>query len=191
VVQPVVRRGWIFLAVTVAVLVAAVGAGVIVRELRPTAEVVGGGSAGNKAPPRVSQPGPTTVALVEDAAVHPDADRVRTVLQKYFDAINAGDYQLWRSVVTPQQARDTGEAAWRHQYRSTLDGSIVLHRLEPRVGGGLIALLSFTSLQDPADAPPDLPVRCLRWWVSYPLIGEGKALHLSPSLPNANLRVPC
>ncbi|MGH4001180.1 MAG: hypothetical protein ACRDTJ_27405, partial [Pseudonocardiaceae bacterium] len=184
-VQPVVRRGWVLLAVTVAVLAAAVGAGVVVRELQPTAEVGGAGSVGNDAPPRVPEPGPTTVVLVEDAAVHPDADRVRTVLQKYFDAINAGDYQLWRSAVTPQQARDTREAAWRAQYRSTLDGSIVLHRLEPRAGGGLVALLSFTSLQDPADAPPDLPVRCLRWWVSYPLIGEGQALRLSPSLPNA------
>ncbi|MGH3934613.1 MAG: hypothetical protein ACRDS1_06500 [Pseudonocardiaceae bacterium] len=190
-VQPVLRRGWVFLVVTIAVLTAAVGAGLVVREPQPTAGAGGAGSVGNDVPPHVPEPGPTTVTLVEDAAAHPDADRVRTVLQKYFDAINAGDYKLWRSAVTPQQARDTGEAAWRDQYRSTLGGSIVLHRLEPRAGGGLVALLSFTSLQDPADAPPDVPVRCLRWWVSYPLIGEGDALRLSPSSPNANLRVPC
>jgi hypothetical protein len=177
--------------VTFVVLFAAVGAGVVVRELQSTTEGGRAGSVGHDSSPPVPEPGSATVTLVEDAAVHPDADRVRTVLQKYFDAINAGDYQLWRSAVTPQQARATGEAAWRGQYRSTLDGSIVLHRLEPRAGGGLVALLSFTSLQDPADAPPDLPVRCLRWWVSYPLINEGEALRLNPSVPNANLRVPC
>ncbi|HEX8761289.1 MAG TPA: hypothetical protein VF734_15225 [Pseudonocardiaceae bacterium] len=178
---------------TVTVLAAAVGAGVLVRRMQPTASADGAASIANNAPPRAPapRPGPATVALVEDVAVHPDADRVRLVLQKYFDAINAGDYKLWRSTVTPQHARDTGEAAWRDQYRSTLDGSIVLHRLEPRAGGGLVALLSFTSLQDPADAPPELPVRCLRWWVSYPLIGGADELRLSPSSPSTSLRVPC
>ena len=179
------------LAVTVVVLVAAVGAGLLLREPQTAAGAGSGGSIATNAPPRGPEPGPATVTLVEDAAVHPDAVRVRTVLQKYFDAINTGNYKLWRSTVTPQRARDTGEAAWRDQIRSTLDGSIVLHRLEPRAGGGLMALLSFTSLQNPADAPPELPVRCLRWWVSYPLIGEGDELRLSPGSPNANLRVPC
>jgi hypothetical protein len=140
--------------VTAAVLAAAVGAGVLVRELQPTASADGAASTVNNAPPRAPAPGPATVALVE-------------------------------------YARDTGEATWRDQYRSTLDGSIVLHRLEPRAGGGLVALLSFTSLQDPADAPPELPVRCLRWWVSYPLIGEADELRLSPNSPGASLRVPC
>ncbi|HKR50986.1 MAG TPA: hypothetical protein VJT72_15655 [Pseudonocardiaceae bacterium] len=185
------QRGWVFLAVTVAVLVAAVGTGMLVREWQPAAGAAGAAPIVTNPPPRAPEPGPATVALVEDVAVHPDADRARRVLQKYFDAINAGDYKLWRSAVTPQRARDTGEAAWRDQYRSTLDGSIVLHRLEPRAGGGLVALVSFTSLQNPADAPPELPVRCLRWWVSYPLIGEGDELRLSPGAPSANLRVPC
>ena len=178
---------------TVTVLAAAVGAGVLVRRMQPTASADGAASIANNAPPHAPapRPGPATVALVEDVAVHPDADRVRLVLQKYFDAINAGDYKLWRSTVTPQHARDTGEAAWRDQYRSTLDGSIVLHRLEPRAGGGLVALLSFTSLQDPADAPPELPVRCLRWWVSYPLVGDGDQLRLGPSSPTANRLAAC
>jgi hypothetical protein len=181
----------VLLAVTVVVLAAAVGTGVLVRELQPTAGASGAVSIGNNPPPTLREQGPATIALVEDVAVHPEANRVRTLLQKYFDAINAGDYPLWRSTVTPQRARDTGETVWRDQYRSTLDGSIVLHRLEPRAGGGLVALLSFTSVQDPADAPAELPVRCLRWWVSYPLIGEGDELRLSPASPSANLRVPC
>ncbi len=179
------------LAVTVVVFAAAAGAGLLVRELQPAAGAGGGGSIATNAPPRGPEPGPTTVALVEDVLAHPDAARVRTVLQKYFDAINAGDYRLWRSTVTTQRARDAGEAAWREQFRSTLDGSIVVHRLEPRAGGGLVALLSFTSLQDPADAPPELPVRCLRWRVSYPLSDEGGELRLSPGLSSADLAVPC
>jgi hypothetical protein len=183
-----VRRGWVLLAVVVLVLAGVVGTRVLLRELQPTA---GAAPIVNNPSPHAPEPGPATVMLVEDVAAHPDADRVRRALQKYFDAINAGDYKLWRSTVTPQRARDTGETAWRNQYRSTIDGSIVLHRLEPRAGGGLVALLSFTSLQNPADAPPELPVRCLRWWVSYPLIGEGDELRLSPGPLSASLRVPC
>ena len=68
---------------------------------------------------------------------------------------------------------------------------MVVHRLEPRAGGGLVALTSFTSLQNPADAPPELPVRCLRWWVSYPLIGEGDQLRLGPTSPTANRLAAC
>ncbi len=185
------RRGWAFLAVVAVVFAGAVGAGVLLRELQPAAGAADAASIGNNPPPRAPEPGPATVAVVEDVAVHPDAAQVRALLQRYFDAINAGDYKLWRSTVTPQQVRDTGESAWREQYRSTLDGNIVLHRLEPRAGGGLVALLSFTSVQNPADAPPELPVRCLRWWMSYPLIGEGNELRLGSVSPSASLRVPC
>jgi hypothetical protein len=188
------RRGWIFLLVMI-VLASAAGFGFLLRDQRPVAEVGTvnslGGAIGRNAPPRRPEPGPPTVVLVEDVALNPDADRIRTILQTYFDAINAGDYKLWRSAVIPQWARDTGEAAWRAQYRSTLDGSMVVHRLEPRIGGGLVALTSFTSLQNPANAPPELPVRCLHWWVSYPLIGQGDALRLGPSAPTANLLAAC
>ncbi len=179
------------LVVGVVVLVAAVGAGVLLRESLPGAGTAGAASIANNPPLAPREPGPPTVAMVDDVAVHPDANQVRALLQKYFDAINAGDYKLWRSTVTARQARETGESAWREQYRSTLDGNIVLHRLEPRADGGLIALLAFTSVQSPADAPPELPVRCLRWWGSYPLISEGDQLRLSPTSPSADLRMPC
>lgn len=181
--------------VVLVVLAGAVGAGVLLRDVQPATGAGRNGSIGDsigsKASPRSPEPGPATVMLVEDVAVHPDADRIRKVLQTYFDAINAGDYPLWRSAVIPQLARDIGESAWHAQYRSTLDGGIVVHRLEPRPGGGLVALTSFTSLQNPADAPPEVPVRCLRWWVSYPLIGEGDQVRMGPTAPSANLRAPC
>jgi hypothetical protein len=191
----VARRGWILLGVVIIVLSGAVGVGMVLRDLAPAAAPNGiassGGSIGTRVAPKGPEPGAATVVLAEDAAVHPDADRIRKVLQKYFDAINAGDYPLWRSAVIPQWARDIGESAWHGQYRSTLDGTIVVHRLEARPGGGLVALTSFTSLQNPADAPPEVQVRCLRWWVSYPLIGEGDQLRMGPTAPSANLRAPC
>ncbi|MDQ2880053.1 MAG: hypothetical protein M3Y48_02045 [Actinomycetota bacterium] len=196
--QHVARRGWILFGVVIVALACAVGVGLVLRDLAPdpgsdriSTGASSGSSISNRVPPKGPEPGPATVVLAEDVAVHPEADRIRKVLQKYFDGINAGDYPLWRSAVIPQWARDIGESAWHGQYRSTLDGTIVVHRLEPRPGGGLVALTSFTSLQNPADAPPEVPLRCLRWWVSYPLIGEGDQLRMGPTAPSANLRAPC
>jgi hypothetical protein len=194
----VIRRRRALLVVLTLVLASAVGAGLLLRGLQPPERVAGAaqmGSISNRATPRPPEPGPATVVLVEDVALHPNADRIRKLLQQYFDAINTGDYPLWRRSVIPQWARDLGERAWHGQYRSTLDGSIVVHRLEPRAGGGLLALTSFTSLQNPADAPRELPVRCLRWWVSYPLIGPLNGpedqLRLGPSSLSVNLRAAC
>lgn len=179
------------LLLVVVVLAGAVGVGVLLQDRQLIAGAGSGPSIVQTVSPRPPEPGPATVVLAEDVMRHPGAERIRKVMQQYFDAINTGDYQLWSGAVIPQWARDTGEAAWRAQYRTTLDGSMVVHRLEPRAGGGLIALTSFSSLQNPADAPPELPVRCLRWWVSYPLIGEGEALRLGPTTPTANRLVAC
>lgn len=180
-----------FLLVMVVVLGGAAGVGILLQDQQRLARDGSGPSVVTTVPPRSPEPGSATVLLVEDVVRHPSAERIRKVMQQYFDAINAGDYKLWSGAVIPQLARDTGEADWRAQYRSTLDGSMVVHRLEPRAGGGLVALTSFTSLQNPADAPPELPVRCLRWWVSYPLIGEGEALRLGPAAPTANRLAAC
>ena len=184
---------WAITAVALVVLVAAAAAGFVLRELQrgPSADAGDPPASTTSAVPASEQPGSALVRLVADVEAHPDADQVRTLLQDYFDAINAGDYMLWSSTVTASRVQNIGRSAWREQYRSTLDGSIVVHRLEPRPGGGLIALLSFTSVQDPVDAPPDLPVRCLRWQVSYSLIDEGDDLRLAATSPNASLRAPC
>ena len=187
------RRGWVILAVGVLVLLGGAGGGVLVRQL----EAAAGGDEDAPVAPTSSvvaptkEPGARTVELVEDVAAHPDAEPVRTVLQNHFDAINDGDYELWVDTVTGARARATTRGAWRSQYRTTLEGSIVVHRLEPRLGGGLTALLSFTSVQDPADAPPDMPVTCLRWRVSYTLVDEAGELRLALTSPSASLRAPC
>jgi hypothetical protein len=179
--------------VVVVLLLVAAGAGVLLRELQGGAAVRASGPPASPTSvlAAADQPGPKSVSLVADVAAHPQAEQVRTLLQDYFHAINTGDYELWRSTVTADQVRDTAWGAWHQQYRSTLDGNIVVQRLEPRPGGGLVALLSFTSVQDPADAPRDLPVRCLRWRVSYPLVSEAGELRIGPAAPTAALHAAC
>lgn len=176
------------------VLAAAAGAGALLRDLQRNGSWTGVGDPVGSTTSVVEpaeQPGPRTLTFVADVEAHPAADQVRALLQSYFDAINKGDYELWSSTVTAERVQNTGRKAWIEQYRTTLDGSVVVHRLEARPGGGLIALLSFTSVQDPAYAPPDVPVRCLHWRVSYPLVGELDKLRLASASPNASQRTPC
>ncbi|MGH4018413.1 MAG: hypothetical protein ACRDT0_04050 [Pseudonocardiaceae bacterium] len=185
-VRSAASRWWVAAAVVIGVLGAAAGVGAVFRQPAP-----GVPASTTTPPPLGEQPGPRTVRFSPDAAVHPDRDSVRALLQGHFDAINLGDYRRWTTTVVAERAEQTSEDVWREQYRSTTDGSIVVHRMEPRPGGGLTVLLSFTSVQDPVDAPGDAPLRCLRWRVSYPVVTESDQLRIGPGDPDTSLREPC
>lgn len=184
------------MAVTLGVLAAAAGVGAALRQ-PPGAAAAGGLSAAPTMPAPTTtpapeeQPGARTVTFSADTADHPDSDAVRALLQGYFDAVSLGDYRRWTTTVVGDRAEATPEYAWREQYGSTTNGSVVVHRLEPRPGGGLLVLLSFTSVQDPADAPGDAPFRCLRWRVSYPVLTESGQLRLGKDDPDISLKEPC
>jgi hypothetical protein len=182
-------------AVSAVVLVLAVGAGLLLRDPLPEpAATPAGGAALDPATtrqlPAGEQPGSPTVRFTEDAAAHPDRDAVRHLLQAHFDAINLGDYAGWTSTVVSERAAGTSEQQWREQYGTSIDGGILVYRMEPRPGGGLTVLLSFTSVQDPADAPEEAPFRCLRWHVSYP-VAESGGLRLAPTDPDTSRKARC
>ena len=119
--------------------------------------------------PPAAQPGPRVVVGTEDATAHPLYEQTRTLLQTFFDAINNRDYDKWRSVVTRVRAEQQPEDVWVRSYRSSHDGSIVIYRIEMGRDGTARVLLSFVSTQDVKDAPPELPVSCIRWHVVFPL----------------------
>lgn len=141
--------------------------------------------------PPAEQPGPTLVTLAAQALAHPDGEPVRRLLQQHFDAITVGDFDSWIGTVTEEQAAGTDRAVWQRQYRSTRDGSIRVQHIQPELGGGLRVLIAFTSVQDPMDAPADAPFRCLRWWVSYPVVFESGALRIAPSDPDNSQHAAC
>ncbi len=190
-----VRYGW-WAAASAVVLVLALGAGLLLRDPVPDP---GEAPAGDTAPgpattrqlPPGEQPGSRMVRFTEDAAAHPDRRAVQHLLQAHFDAINLGDYAGWASTVVGERAAGTSEGEWREQYGTSIDGSILVHRMEPRPGGGLTVLLSFTSLQDPADAPEEAPFRCLRWHVSYPVVPESGGLRLGLADPETSRKARC
>lgn len=176
------------------VLVLAVGAGLLLRDPAGEPATVGSRDAPVTTTRQLSpaeQPGPRMVRFAEDAAEHPGRDAVQGLLQGHFDAINVGDYAGWRSTVVDERAAGAPEYIWREQYATSTDGTILVHRIEPRPGGGLTVLLSFTSVQDPDDAPEDAPFRCLRWHVSYPMVSEAGQLRLGSGDPDTSRRSRC
>ncbi|PPK69183.1 hypothetical protein V5P93_001561 [Actinokineospora auranticolor] len=166
------RQRWLLPVVLVAVVICAAAA-MVARELYAT----GNATAATPSPilpsenviPPSARPGPRDVRATQDAIRHPLYETVRQLLQTHFDAINGKNYARWRTTVTDARAKDMPEDNWRSAYRSTQDGTIVVYRIETGPANNARVLLSFVSQQDPADAPLELPVGCIRWNVVFPL----------------------
>lgn len=147
---------------------------------------------GPQAPPAVipspsvspsEPPGPRAVKGTLDATGHPLFGTVRELLQRYFDAINNKDYAAWQGTVIEERAERQPRDRWLRDFRTTRDGNAVIYRIEMSENDTARVLLTFTSVQDPADAPRELPAACINWSVVFPivLVGDGWKLDASPA----------
>jgi hypothetical protein len=172
----------LLIPVLLAVLAFALGGGLLARELyesaAPGADAPVVSDSTVVAPEQ--QPGPPVVQLTDDAARHPRGETVRRLLQTHFDAINGRNYARWKTTVTRERIRDKPRESWLADYRSTRDGSILVHRIERALGGRLSVLVAFTSTQDVADAPPQLPAGCIRWRLRLPVVTENGQWKIGP-----------
>ncbi|MFC5287607.1 hypothetical protein ACFPM7_11150 [Actinokineospora guangxiensis] len=182
------RQTWLLPAVLIAVVVTAAG-GLLARDLyaesapattqRPVVP-------STSAVPPSEQPGSRAVQGTEDAIRHPMYETVRQLLQTHFDAINGRSYERWMTTVTSTHIENRPEDDWRVAYRSTQDGSVVVHRIEAGPADRARVLLGFTSTQDLADTPPELPETCIRWRVVYALAVENGAWRIDAGTTGAS-----
>ncbi len=178
--------------VTLVVLMAAVGGGLTARGFYgESASDPSESAPRTSAPATQGRPGPAVVELAPGAVEHPDHRTVRSMLQILFYSINANRYDQWRTTVVEERQRTMPESEWREAYGSTRDGSIRVHTIRPGPDDSVRVLLSFTSVQDPEDAPPETPVDCLRWHVVYPLVKDSGGLRLDTNLPGSSQHSPC
>jgi hypothetical protein len=117
--------------------------------------------------PPTEQPGPSAVQGTTDAVGHPLYGTVQRLLQTYFDGINSKDYDRWASAVTLERQKLLRPEKWHADFQSTQDGSIVVYRIETETDDTARVLLTFTSTQDPASGPLELPVGCIHWNVVW------------------------
>ncbi len=123
--------------------------------------------------------GPATVELSADAANHSAATTVRDLLTKHFDAINDKDYQTWATTVVPARVTGQPKTAWDDAYDSTTDGTIRISRIDEQGPNRLLALVSFTSTQDPSSGPERFKLPQLCWRVAFQLVGDPPLIDVS------------
>lgn len=171
-------RLWIaLLAVVVITAAAGLGAHYLYRdrtETTVTSIVAEGAASGSKTPSATGgQPGSGTVAGTQDAVAHPQFAAIKDMTQDYFDGINQRNYEKFAGAITRARADQEPKSKFDHDFKSTMDRDILIYRIEAAPQGRLRVLLGFTSVQDPADAPPELQVPCINWHVVWPLVKDG------------------
>lgn len=133
--------------------------------------------------------GDPRVELSADAAAHPAATLVRDRVQLYFNAINTRDHATWTQVVSPDRAAQQPREQWLDGVGTTTDGTIRVDRIDPAPGGGVLALVRFVSVQDPADGPPGLQVGRICWQAAYAMAGSPPQLQAGDE--DSVLGAPC
>ncbi len=136
----------------------------------PPVSATAGPTAGSSATATATASGKgPLVAAAPALAERPETAAVVRLLTSYFGAINSRDFEAARATLVRRDGLPATEAEFQDQYRSTHDEDVRLLGLSPTGSGGYLATVSFTSYQNPADAP-DKTSSCLIWSVSYPLV---------------------
>jgi hypothetical protein len=199
--RPDRRRTWIFvLAAVIVVLGAGGGAYALTRPSRPGTPTAGqsAGPAATSAPaatttaptaptaatsdtavPSASpSPSPTpsptrtgTVQVVPAAANDPAEPQVLAYVTRYFNAINAHDYNAYYRLLDAQEQAGESRASFDSGYATTKDSHEVLTGIEDTGGGDVTANLSFTSRQNPSNSVDSSA--CNTWQISLYLVPQG------------------
>jgi hypothetical protein len=92
------------------------------------------------------------VAVSSSAAANPAAARVRTLLERYFAAINTHDYAAYSGLLDAQMQQQNPQSKFASGYATTRDSAETLTSIASTGGGSLAATVTFTSHQSPADS---------------------------------------
>ena len=140
---------------------------------------------GPTTPAPTPSPSPTqplasdTVAVSNAAAGNPRHVAVVSFLQTYFTAINSRDYRAYLGLLGPEAQATYTRRAFMHGYRSTSDSAERLKRIYA-AGAGTVAVVTFTSHQDPRDSVNGQE-SCTRWRISLYLQPTGTGYTMVPA----------
>jgi hypothetical protein len=105
------------------------------------------------------------VTIAGDVSQDPDVSSVATFLNQYFTAINDHDYQSYISLLSPQDGQGLTQEQFDNGYGSTVDSAETLLTISTAANGDLVASVTFTSHQNPADSP-NQQESCTDWKIS-------------------------
>ncbi len=164
-----------------------------------TGRANGGGHSPTPAPTTSAptpSPSPTqplasdTVIVSPTAAGNPQHAAVVSFLEAYFTAINSRDYHAYLSLLGPVAQATYTHRDFMRGYRSTSDSAEKLKRIYT-AGGDTVAVVTFTSHQDPGDSV-NSQESCTRWRISLYLQPTGTSYTMVPALPGYHpIYAPC
>jgi len=139
------------------------------------------------APAPSPSPSPTqqlasdSVAVSGAAASSPQRAGVVSFLEAYFTAINSHDYHGYRRLLGPQARAAFTRSQFTQGFRSTSDSMEKVKRIFT-AGGDTVAVVNFTSHQDPADSVNGQE-SCTRWHISLYLQPTVTGYTIGPAPP--------
>jgi hypothetical protein len=132
--------------------------------------------------PAPASPGGITVAIGPSAAQQPGAAQVAAFMAGYFTVINQRDYQGYMGKFDDQARPDYTRPKFLAEFSSTTDTAPALTALSP-VGGGLLATVTFTSHQNPAQSYTH--TACTAWTQRLYLEDSGASYLIAPPPPGS------
>jgi hypothetical protein len=154
----------------------------------PTGSPTGSPSAPPSTPPSTPTPLPPAESgpLVVPAPAltgRPETTAVVALFTRYFDGINRRDYEAVQGTFTDEGRPIRDRATFEDQYRTTRDSDVRVLGIAMTDDGYLVSI-SFTSHQNPADAPADARSACVTWSMSYPVVRSDGGGLLIAARPN-------
>lgn len=117
-----------------------------------------------------------TVRVVGNAQGSADADEVRELVQRNFDAINAHDFAAWKATVTAQQGNDAKQDRWEEDYSTTRNRNVRIVGIAADLSS---VDLTFTSYQAKEKSYQQRST-CTLWDITLPIVRENGELRLGP-----------
>jgi hypothetical protein len=141
----------------------------------------GSSSAGSpkQAGSQTASPAPSLVTIgpgVTSSAAEP---QVETLLSHYFHGINTRDYAEYASTLSPAQQAKQSQSTFESGYSTTTDSGMTLTSLASDGSAGLVATVTFTSHQSPAQSVDHSA--CNAWTLSFYLVPQGAGYLIGPA----------
>jgi hypothetical protein len=105
--------------------------------------------------------------------------QVETLLSHYFHGINTRDYAEYASTLNPAQQAKQSQSTFESGYSTTSDSGMTLTSLASDGSAGLVATVTFTSHQSPAQSVDHSA--CNAWTLNFYLVPRGTGYLIGPA----------
>jgi hypothetical protein len=107
--------------------------------------------------------------------------QVETLLSHFFHGINTHDYAEYASTLNPAQQARQSQSSFESGYATTTDSGMTVTTLASNGADGLVATVTFTSHQSPAQSVDHSA--CNAWTLNFYLVPQGNGYLIGPAPP--------